>query len=266
VIRQAATLLIWGVAALALRGSENRSQSRTYRNPVKPACALTRFDGSAFTVCRFDPARHQIQLIDTGRDGKPLRNFEGLRHFLGEDARRVAFAMNAGMYDWNGLPIGLYVEDSVERHAVNRRDGAGNFHLKPNGIFWIDQQGAHVADTEAFAASNPASVIWATQSGPMLIINGKIHPKLTDDGASRYVRNGVGVDRSGALIFAISDERVSLGKTARLFRDQLRCENALFLDGYVSSLWDGASGRNDQDLNIGPMVVVSEKGAFAGDQ
>jgi uncharacterized protein YigE (DUF2233 family) len=258
VIRQAATLLLWGVAALALRGSEDRSQGSTYRNPVEPACTAARFDGSAFTICRFDPTRHQIRLIDTGRNGKPLRNFEGLRHFLGKDGHRVVFAMNAGMYDWNGLPIGLYVEDGAKRHAVNRRDGVGNFHLKPNGIFWIDQQGAHVADTDAFVTSKPASVIWATQSGPMLIINGRMHPKLTDDGISRYIRNGVGVDRRGALIFAISDERVSLGKIARLFRDQLRCDNALFLDGYVSSLWDGATGRNDQDLNIGPMVVAFE--------
>jgi uncharacterized protein YigE (DUF2233 family) len=251
------TLIIWGVMLLFLGGSQNQRDS--YRVAVTPACRQIAFDGSRFTICGYDPGQHEFQLILTDKNGRVLRDFSRLRASLGSRARRVAFAMNAGMYDGNGLPIGLYVENGNERQALNRRDGPGNFHLQPNGVFWIDAAGAQIADTLAYAASSRPGLRWATQSGPMLVIDGKLHPKFSVDGPSRYIRNGVGIAKGRRLIFVISDDPVSFGKFARLFRDRLGCQNALFLDGYVSSLWDGATGRNEQAINIGPMLVVSER-------
>jgi uncharacterized protein YigE (DUF2233 family) len=258
VVKRLATLLLWGLAALFLGGSAQRP-TQAYKNMVRPACTERNFEGAPFTICRVEPARHHVRLILSDNTGKPLRTFTALQRHLSSDARRVAFAMNAGMYDMGGNPIGLYVELGVERHKLNRNDGAGNFHLKPNGVFWIDRMGAHVAPTDSYAAAPHPGLAWATQSGPMLVIGGKLHPRITPDGPSRYLRNAVGVTAKGETLFVISDARVSFGKIARLMRDQLACPNALFLDGYVSSLWDGATGRSDQDLNIGPMVVVMEK-------
>ena len=54
--------------------------------------------------------------------------------------------------------------------------------------------------------------IGGTQSGPMLLIDGKLHPEITDDGPSRTRRNGVGVDRQGRAHFVISEGPVSFGK------------------------------------------------------
>ncbi|QJQ33719.1 hypothetical protein GV829_10540 [Sphingomonas lacunae] len=167
--------------------------------------------------------------------------------------------MNAGMYDLKGRPIGLYVEDGRKGHRLNRREGDGNFHLLPNGVFWQDAAGFHVATTDSFAATAPTGIRYATQSGPMLVINGALHPRIAPDGPSRKIRNGVGVTTAGLPVFVISDDKVSFGKLARLFRDRLDCPNALFLDGFVSSLWDAASGRFDQDVPLGPMIVVSER-------
>lgn len=259
-MKRIATLLVWSVIALFVTSSAGKqSQVSLYRNSVQPACFSERFEGEPFSVCRFSPARHELRLILSNKQGTPLRNFAALTKDLGPDSRRVAFAMNAGMYDASGMPIGLYVENGVARTPLNRADGKGNFFMKPNGVFWIDKSGAHIAATDLYTSQPHQGLAWATQSGPMLVMNGKLHPQITPDGASHYVRNALGVTARGDVIFVISNTRISFGKIARMLRDQLDCPDALFLDGYVSSLWDGATGRNDQDLNIGPMVVVLER-------
>ena len=96
----------------------------------------------------------------------------------------------------------------------------------------------------------------ATQSGPMLVINGKLHPAFDHDGTSRHIRNGVGIAPDGKARFVIGEDPVSLGKFARFFRDRLQCRNALFFDGAVSALWDPANHRRDVTVPLGPLVVV----------
>jgi uncharacterized protein YigE (DUF2233 family) len=230
------------------------------RGAAPTSCEAIAFEGSNFVACRYDPARHDLKLVVYGEDGQPLRGFQRLRAFLGPEARRVAFAMNAGMYDEQGSPIGLYVQDGVEAHALNTRDGPGNFHLKPNGVFWIDKAGrAHVAATDAYTGAK-AAPRWASQSGPMLVVDGALHRAIAPNGTSLHVRNGVGAcGRDGDAIFVISEAPVSFGRLARLFRDELQCGNALYLDGTVSSLWAPREGRMDGGYPLGPMVVVFDR-------
>ncbi len=217
------------------------------------------FEGTRFTVCRADPEKHDILLADRGADGRPMRDFTGLTTRLGDRYSRVAFAMNAGMFDAKGQPIGYYVEDGAEQMPLNRKPGPGNFHLLPNGVFWGDAQGWHVDTTDNFAARKPPHVRFATQSGPMLLIDGRLHPKISENGESLQVRNAVGVGLDGAAWFAISDEPVSFGRFARLFRDRLAAPDALYLDGAVSRLWDPVSRRLDGGTPIGPIVVALQK-------
>ncbi len=224
-----------------------------------PACHPRSFEGSAFTVCRFSRGRDRIELIYKAPGGNPLRGFAALETHLGARAQTVRFAANAGMFDEAGAPIGLFVADGVEGHKINRREGAGNFHLLPNGVFAVDADGrVHVTTSARFAARVPRPVL-ATQSGPMLVIDGALHPRFDADGPSRLIRNGVGVG-GGDAWFAISEEGVSFGKFARLFRDGLGCRDALFLDGSVSSLWDPAANRQDAFALLGPMLVVTRPG------
>ncbi|HUP66862.1 MAG TPA: phosphodiester glycosidase family protein [Sphingomicrobium sp.] len=177
------------------------------------------------------------------------------------DAGHVAFGMNAGMFGEDGRPIGLAVVNGKQVHKINLRDGGGNFHLQPNGVFLVSADGR-----PAIYASRelPKSVRHrlATQSGPMLVIHGKLHPKFDDDGSSRLIRNGVGV-RHGKALFVISDGPVSFGKFARFFRDSLKTPDALFLDGSVSSLWDPANGRQDAHSDLGPIIIALKPGASA---
>ena len=228
--------------------------------PASP-CRIQLFEGSRFTVC--DPGTGKLRLIAAGRTETPLRGFAEVMTRI--PAGEVAFAMNAGMFDEDGRPIGLAVVDGAQVHAINTRDGGGNFHLRPNGVFLIRRSGrAEIAISEAFKLS--PKIDFATQSGPMLVIDGQIHPKFDVDGESRFIRNGVGIGPGGKPLFVISNEVVSLGKLARFFRDGLHAKNALYFDGSVSSLWDPAAGRQDAGVPLGPIIVAMKPVASAPDR
>ncbi|GAA4016843.1 phosphodiester glycosidase family protein [Sphingomonas swuensis] len=218
------------------------------------ACRSLLFEGQRFTICR-DPAA-SLEVHVAGKDNRPYRSFAALEHVLGPRAAKVRFAVNAGMFDDDGRPIGLAIAEGKELKPLNKRtNGGGNFHLQPNGVFLVRADGrAEVVTTGAYRA-NP-SIRFATQSGPMLVIDGKVNPRFSRDGSSQYVRNGVGVDGAGVTVVAISDTPVSFGRFARLFAGPLGCRNALYLDGSVSSLWDPANARMDSLSAIGPMLVA----------
>ena len=199
-----------------------------------------------------DPQGGKVILLAADRSEEALRTFAGVGRRI--DAGRLAFAMNAGMFDREGRPIGLAVVNGREVRAINRREGGGNFHLMPNGVFQVARNGRAAVVTSAEWSPN-AQTLLATQSGPMLVVRNKLHPKLDYDGTSRLIRNGVGV-RGGKALFVISEDPVSLGKFGRFFRDGLKTPDALYFDGSVSSLWDPANGRQDSLSPLGPIIVV----------
>ena len=147
------------------------------------------------------------------------------------------------------------LEKGRKLHNADTREGMTNFHMKPNGVFWIGDAAAGVTETSRYLASPPAAR-YATQSGPMLIVDGRMHPKILPTGTSEKIRNGVGISDSGAVVFAIAEEPVTFDAFARLFRDGLGCQNALFLDGSVSSLYAPELKRDDEIKPIGPIVGV----------
>lgn len=211
------------------------------------------FEGSRFAVC--DPGGGRLELVAAARGEVPVRRLADLETRLGARASRVAFAMNAGMYGQDGRPIGLAIVEGRQVRAINRRTGGGNFHLMPNGVFQVHRDGrAEIVTTTQWRPS--PTIRLATQSGPMLVIDGNLHPKFSHDGTSRHIRNGVGIGPSGRALFVISDDDVSLGKFARFFRDRLKCRNALFFDGAVSALWDPANHRRDLTVQLGPLIVA----------
>ena len=222
---------------------------------VASACADETFEGVGFTHCVARPGAQSIGMALLGDGGAPYRSFAAYR--AAHPDEQVAFAMNGGMFDDTGNPIGYYVENGDRRTTLNRNDGTGNFHLKPNGVFYGSGNSWHVMDSESFYNTVSDRPRFGTQSGPMLVIDGQIHPEITENGPSRYIRNAVGVDAAGNAHFVISDADVSFGVMARYFRDQLHTPNALYLDGVVSSLWDPATGRMDVRAPLGPLIVVT---------
>jgi uncharacterized protein YigE (DUF2233 family) len=224
-----------------------------------PHCAETTVRDVPYTVCRFDPKTDDIRLFHSDEAGAPYRHFGKLREALEEKGLVLLFAMNAGMYQEDRSPVGLYVENGVARRAVNNRNCEGNFCLKPNGVFWLSKKdgavSAHVAPTADYVAASK-DVRDATQSGPMLVIDGALHPKFNAASTSVYRRNGVGVTEAGEVVFAISEAPVNFHEFATLFRDDLDCPNALYLDGAISRLFSTELDRNEPGAAMGPMVGV----------
>ena len=219
------------------------------------ACAPKDFDNAKFSVCAFDPAHDDIRLFLKGPDGKFYGSLRALADALKAKGETLVFAMNAGMFGEDQSPVGLYVENRRKLHEANTRGGATNFHLKPNGVFWVGDGVAGVTETTRYLAQTPPAR-YATQSGPMLVVEGRIHPKIKPSGTSQKIRNGVGACQGGAIVFAIADDPVTFDAFARLFRDGLGCRNALFLDGSVSSLYAPDLNRDDELTPIGPIVGV----------
>lgn len=227
--------------------------------PVQPSdCGPITFKGKRFTECIAEPGKHRIALHITGKNGVIYRGFTNLAQDYPADT--IAFAINGGMYDTGSEPIGYYVEDGRRLHQLNTRDAGGNFYLKPNGVFFGEADGGwRVLASEDFAGQVSQRPNFGTQSGPMLLIGGKLHPQISETGTSLKLRNGVGIDPQGRAHFVISDEPVAFGTLALLMRDHVNASEALFFDGTVSSLWHPASGRMDSRYPLGPLIVVTRQ-------
>lgn len=210
-----------------------------------------------FTVVRIDPDREHLQLFLNDDRGRPFYRFDRLAAWLKARGQTLRFAMNAGMYHRDFSPVGLLVIDGKERAPLNRDEGHGNFYLKPNGVFLLAPSGPNVVETSRYPAVSEG-VLLATQSGPLLVSNGAIHPAFDPKSSHRRIRNGVGVSGKIAY-FVISERPVTFHEFAVYFRDELHCSDALYLDGEVSGLYSAEMGRSDRRANLGPMIgVVAE--------
>ena len=227
-------------------------------------CGDITHDGQGYTVCEVE-AGTDLRLWLRGPDGAVLGGFAQVESVLASEGRRLIFAMNAGMYHPDRSPVGLYVEEGVAEGRLITSDGPGNFGLLPNGVFCIGDRRFRVIESRRFAATAP-ECRYATQSGPMLVIDGALHPRFLPDSTSRYRRNGVGVSADGKrAVFAISAGAVTFHEFARLFRDGLGLDDALYLDGNISRLYAPGLGRSDLGFAMGPIVgLVGPEGPNMG--
>ncbi|MBA4325612.1 MAG: hypothetical protein C0426_11410 [Rhodobacter sp.] len=214
-------------------------------------CRDTSFEAASYTLCEVTLAE-DLRLFHSGPDGT-YGSFRNVDAALGAEGSALGFAMNAGMYHRDLAPVGLYVEEGVEVSRLVTRDGPGNFGLLPNGVFCIGAT-FRVIESRAFKAEGP-ECRFATQSGPMLVIAGELHPSLLPDSDSLYVRNGVGVSGDGTrAVFAVSNDAVNFHSFARFFRDALGLRDALYFDGNISRLYAPSLGRHDGGFPMGPIV------------
>lgn len=212
--------------------------------------------GKKHTVCTVDPARERLDLFLRDEKGAQLRTFAAIEGMLGLQGKRLAFGMNAGMFHADAEPVGLFVAEGRELAPLNIKAGEGNFFLKPNGVFAVTDAGAVVVEAARWPAVG-GKVRLATQSGPMLVIEGALHPAFRAESVSRLFRNGVGIGPDRKVLFVISNEPVTFHEFATLFRDALRCRNALFLDGTLSSLHAPPLQRSDYKMPLGPILGIT---------
>jgi uncharacterized protein YigE (DUF2233 family) len=214
------------------------------------------FKNKLFDICVIDTKTCNIELFLKDETGAPLLSFDRLGKLLASRQAEMLFAMNAGMYQPDYQAQGLFVSKGKQLQELDLKDGEGNFYLKPNGVFVITRdKKASVQLSQDYSAS-PQNVWLATQSGPMLVINGNIHPAFREGSSNLNIRNGVGVLSSGQVVFAISRQEVNFFDFASLFRDRLGCDNALYLDGVISKIYAPTLGRNDLGGQLGPMIAV----------
>ncbi|PTA66841.1 phosphodiester glycosidase family protein [Deinococcus arcticus] len=191
--------------------------------------------GATYTVATIDLTRDRLQLHwQNPATRAPYTTFEQLRARLAKEGRTLLFATNSGIYAPGLKPLGLHVEEGRTLVPLNRAQSGGNFALVPNGVFWVSGRRAGVTETQAFARAGLRPT-FATQSGPLLVQNGSLHPAFRKTGTSFKVRSGVGVCADGRVRFVISGAPVNFYTFALFFRDTLRCPNALYLDGSISA-------------------------------
>jgi uncharacterized protein YigE (DUF2233 family) len=212
--------------------------------------------GVRFRVIRLDA--DQVQLVWNDANGQPYRTFDRVQAAFAKQGKTVKFITNAGIFEPGCIPSGLHVEHGKTLRPLNLADAPGNFFLKPNGVCAFIHGKAFIGTCPAWQKLANGTETWGIQSGPLLLISGQRHPAFTENSQSKLLRNGVGVDEKGRLVFAITDrgEMVNLWDFAGLFL-KLGCKNALFLDGDISQM----SVNPDKPVSsnrFGAMFVVAE--------
>lgn len=238
-------------AAPAARGT-------TASTPLGTARRIT-YAGNTYDTYEVTLPQPRLRFFLRRPDGTPLGSLGNLRDWLESRGQRLVFATNAGMFTPARTPVGLYVEEGRELVSLNTREDSGNFFLKPNAVFFLTETQAGILESHAYKSRAPEKVLYATQSGPALVLQGKLHPAFREDSRNRADRrSGVGILAPNKVVFAIANQPVTFHELATFFRDELGCQDALYLDGVVSRMYLPALGREELDGDFGAMIAISE--------
>lgn len=214
----------------------------------------TKNDCADFVV---NPQQSNIKFYWKDEKGNALQSIENLKIHLEQKGKRLRFAMNGGMYQEGNKPLGLYIENQKNLAPLNTAAGIGNFYLQPNGVFYLTADGqAFIKRTQDFGSSKEQAE-FATQSGPMLVIDGAINPQFKKDSDNLNIRNGVCVLENGAVFFSISRRETNFYDFAEHFR-QAGCRDALYLDGFVSRMYLPEKNIDQTDGDFGVMIGVTD--------
>ncbi|KTC95838.1 hypothetical protein Lery_2133 [Legionella erythra] len=132
---------------------------------------------------------------------------------------QAPLAINGGFFDDNYNSLGLRIKDKKQLNPLKQ--------ISWWGVFYIKNNHAYLASARQFYASN--QIDFAVQSGPRLLVNGKIPPLK----AGRAERTALGITQDGHVIILVTDHAaMSTTELAQLMKaPPLNCLNALNLDG-----------------------------------
>lgn len=211
---------------------------------------------ATYDLIVINPRKVNIQ-IELSQDASGL----ALKEFADSE---LLFATNGGMYKEDRTPLGYFSRKGQALSPINLSEGYGNFYLKPNGVFFMEKGTPFIMETRHFLQylqSGNSHPELATQSGPMLIDNGKIHRAFSSTSSNRFVRNGVGIiknDTESLIVFAISNKPVTFYEFSLFFRDFLLCSDALYLDGHISAMYLPALNRKQLKGAFGTVIFATE--------
>lgn len=200
-----------------------------------------------------NPSESKFRFFWKDDTNKNFANFQNLKDWLAEKGDTLVFAMNGGMYLPDLSPQGLYIENGKVLSEIDTlKNGYGNFYMKPNGIFYLQSDFTPaICKTEDFPKNT--NILYATQSGPLLLIDGKVHPKFREGSASVHIRNGVGILPNGNILFAMSKNKINFYDFASYFKAK-GCKYALYLDGFVSRAYLPAKNWVQLDGTFGVIM------------
>ena len=250
------SLLRWGVLSLLLANLLGCT------SPAKAVdSSELAFDGQNYRVVHIDLKQEKLSLHwRDPQTAQPFGSIEALRQWGEAHGQRLLFAANAGIYDKQSAPLGLYVENGKTVVPLNLSHGnpaSGNFSLLPNGVFAIYPDGHAAVRTSSDFKADAQPALWASQSGPMLLIDGKLNEQFIDASDSMKWRSGVCVKTSSEVIFAVSETPVNFHTFGRLFRDELGCRDALYLDGSISQIYvDGNGYAGAPNIMVKPYAGI----------
>jgi uncharacterized protein YigE (DUF2233 family) len=189
--------------------------------------------------------------------GGIINSIQNLKSYVESKDLTLLFAMNGGMYKKDYSPQGLFIQKNTTLTKIDTSEGKGNFFLKPNGIFYVTNNYIPmVCKTNDFVDNG--NINFATQSGPMLVIDGQIHTAFTSTSKNLNIRNGVGILPNNKIVFAMSKTEINFYNFAKYFQ-KIGCKNALYLDGYVSRMYLPEKKWTQTDGNFGVIIGVTEK-------
>ena len=210
---------------------------------------------SKFVTYIINPKNQKVRFYWKNKNGENFKNFSTLKKWLSKKNKELLFAVNGGMYNKFLFPQGLYIENGIILSKLDTlKNGYGNFYLQPNGVFYLTTDNRPViCKTKDF--KNKGNIKYATQSGPLLLIETQIHPKFRKGSKNLHIRNGVGILPNGNLLFAMSKKKINFYDFATFFKNR-GCKNALYLDGFVSRTYLPSKNWVQLDGTFG--VIIAE--------
>ncbi len=204
-----------------------------------------------------DTKTQDLQLYWKNDKGETLKSIQNLKNYVESKNLTLTFAMNGGMFNKDFSPQGLFIQSKKTFSVLDTSDGNGNFYLKPNGVFYVTADNIpFVCKTTDF--SDNGTIKFATQSGPMLVIDGQIHSAFKDGSTNQNIRNGVGILPNNKVVFAMSKTEINFYDFAKYFQS-LGCKNALYLDGFVSRTYLPEKKWTQIDGSFGVIIGVTNK-------
>ncbi|MFC3907904.1 phosphodiester glycosidase family protein [Legionella dresdenensis] len=136
---------------------------------------------------------------------------------------KALISINGGFFDEEFHPLGLRITDSHLQSPMKQ--------ISWWGVFYTRNNKAHVVAARQFKRDK--QINFAIQSGPRLLINGRIPPLKP----GRAERSALGVTADGKVILLVTDNSpLSTTELAQIMKAApLNCMNAINLDGGSSS-------------------------------
>lgn len=219
------------------------------------SCKEKKQQDENFVIYEVNPKKQNVRLYWKNSNNEIIKSIDHLKKEAETSNEKLVFAMNGGMFEADNSPKGLYIDNFKILKSIDTLQGSGNFYLQPNGIFYITQNNQpNIIETKKFRQNK--AIRYATQSGPMLLMDGKINPIFQKDSKNMNIRNGVGILENGDVIFAMSKKEINFYSIAQLFKE-MGCKNALYLDGYVSRTYLPEKNWIQTDGNFGVMIGIT---------